>query len=225
MKKVFIINSCLLISFWLNAQKPDAAMSKPTIFNITGMETFQTMSIENQKVTIRTYTKRGIVTAVESYLMTSKIDEITAINLLDTSQLIKDGYSRNYNEEGKMINEAFYNNGSLNPVPKDESTVFVLVEEMPEFPGSKNALRNFIGQNVIYPIIAAENGIQGKVFVTFVVDKDGSVSNTKITRGVDPSLDQEAMRVVNYLPKWKPGKQKGKPVRVSYTVPINFQLQ
>ncbi|MBN2805765.1 MAG: energy transducer TonB [Prolixibacteraceae bacterium] len=108
---------------------------------------------------------------------------------------------------------------------EEESEVFIIVEDMPEFPGGELALRKWIGSNIKYPVIAAENGIQGKVYVTFVVDKDGSISNARIARGVDPSLDQEALRVVNNLPKWKPGKQRGKPVRVSYTVPINFQLQ
>ena len=107
----------------------------------------------------------------------------------------------------------------------NDNEVFVIVEDMPEFPGGELALRKWISTNIKYPVIAAENGIQGKVYVTFVVDKDGSVSNARIARGVDPSLDQEALRVVNSLPKWKPGKQRGKPVRVSYTVPINFQLQ
>lgn len=107
----------------------------------------------------------------------------------------------------------------------EESEIFVVVEDMPEFPGGETALRSFINKNVNYPVIAAENGIQGKVYVRFVVDKDGSVTNAEIARGIDPSLDQEALRVVRTLPKWKPGKQRGKPVRVSYTVPINFQLQ
>jgi protein TonB len=108
---------------------------------------------------------------------------------------------------------------------EEDAEVFVIVEEMPEFPGGELALRKWISNNIKYPVIAAENGIQGKVYVQFVVDRDGSVSNARIARGVDPSLDQEALRVVNSLPKWKPGKQRGKPVRVSYTVPINFQLQ
>lgn len=107
----------------------------------------------------------------------------------------------------------------------EESEIFVVVEDMPEFPGGETALRSYINKNVQYPVIAAENGIQGKVYVRFVVDKDGSVTNAEIARGIDPSLDQEALRVVRTLPKWKPGKQRGKPVRVSYTVPINFQLQ
>lgn len=106
-----------------------------------------------------------------------------------------------------------------------ESEVFIIVEDMPEFPGGEAALRKWIFDHVKYPPIAAENGIQGKVYVQFVVDKDGTITNAKVARPVDPALDQEALRVVNMLPKWKPGKQRGKPVRVSYTVPINFQLQ
>lgn len=105
------------------------------------------------------------------------------------------------------------------------SEVFFIVEDMPEFPGGDLALRAYIANQIKYPVIAQENGIQGKVYVTFVVGKDGSVSNATIARGVDASLDKEALRVVSTLPKWKPGKQRGKPVNVSYTVPINFQLQ
>lgn len=110
-------------------------------------------------------------------------------------------------------------------VEEEDTQVFFIVEDMPEFPGGELALRQFIANSVKYPVIAQENGIQGRVYVTFVVDADGSVSEPRIARGVDPSLDKEALRVVSSLPKWKPGKQRGKPVRVSYTVPINFQLQ
>jgi len=108
------------------------------------------------------------------------------------------------------------------PVKNDE--VFVVVEVMPVFPGGEEALRKWIAESIKYPIPAAENGIQGKVYVTFVVEADGSVSRAKVVRGVDPSLDAEALRVVNALPKWKPGYQKGKAVPVSYTIPINFAL-
>lgn len=107
----------------------------------------------------------------------------------------------------------------------EESQVFFIVEDMPEFPGGELALRKYIANAIKYPVIAQENGIQGKVYVQFVVGKDGSISDARIARGVDPSLDKEALRVVNGLPNWKPGKQRGKPVRVSYTVPINFVLQ
>jgi protein TonB len=108
---------------------------------------------------------------------------------------------------------------------EEANEVFVIVEEMPQFPGGDLALRQWIASNIKYPVIAAENGIQGRVFVQFVVNTDGSITDVRVARGVDPSLDQEAIRVVKTLPKWKPGKQRGKPVRVSYTVPINFQLQ
>ncbi len=105
-----------------------------------------------------------------------------------------------------------------------EEEIFVVVENMPEFPGGTKALNKFIAKTVRYPVIAQENGITGRVFVGFVIDKDGSVSNVKVLRPVDPALDKEAIRVIKAMPKWKPGKQRGKPVRVSYTVPINFQL-
>lgn len=108
---------------------------------------------------------------------------------------------------------------------EEEAQVFFIVEDMPEFPGGDLALRKYIANAIKYPVIAQENGIQGKVYVTFVVGKDGKVTNARIARGVDPSLDKEALRVVNSLPTWKPGKQRGKPVNVSYTVPINFVLQ
>jgi TonB family protein len=103
--------------------------------------------------------------------------------------------------------------------------IFFIVEEMPEFPGGEQALRQFISNSIDYPKVAQGKGIQGKVYVTFVVTKDGNVANATIARGVDPSLDSEALRVVNSLPKWKPGKQRGQAVNVSYTVPINFKLQ
>jgi protein TonB len=107
----------------------------------------------------------------------------------------------------------------------EEEQVFYTVEEMPEPPGGEIGLRNYIKANLKYPPIAQENGVQGKVYVQFVVDVDGSITNAKVPRSVDPALDKEALRVINSLPKWKPGKQRGKAVKVSYTVPINFQLQ
>ncbi|MDA3928204.1 MAG: M56 family metallopeptidase [Prolixibacteraceae bacterium] len=106
-----------------------------------------------------------------------------------------------------------------------DEEVFVIVEDMPEFTGGELALRKHIGTYVKYPAEAAVQGIQGKVYVTFVVGSDGVVKKAKIARGVNPLLDAEAIRVVNSLPKWKPGYQSGKPVAVYYTVPINFQLE
>ncbi|MCQ2251979.1 MAG: energy transducer TonB [Bacteroidales bacterium] len=111
------------------------------------------------------------------------------------------------------------------PEPEEEPQVFFIVEDMPEFPGGEVALRKYIAENVRYPEMAKENDIQGTVYVRFVVDTDGSVKNVEVLRGVDPLLDKEAIRVVQSLPKWKPGKQRGKAVKVSHSVPIKFALQ
>ncbi len=118
----------------------------------------------------------------------------------------------------------------VEPVLTDEeddadAPVFVVVEDMPEFPGGELALRKWISKAIKYPVIAQENGIQGKVYVSFVINKKGAIEDAKILRGIDPSLDKEALRVINSMPTWKPGKQRGKPVKVSYRVPINFVLQ
>ena len=109
---------------------------------------------------------------------------------------------------------------------EEEEVVFVIVESMPEFPGGQQALFKYLSENVKYPVIAQENGIQGRVICQFVVNKDGSIVDVEVVRsGGDPSLDKEAIRVIKSMPKWKPGKQRGKAVRVKYTVPVNFKLQ
>ena len=106
-----------------------------------------------------------------------------------------------------------------------EQEIFQIVEEMPAFPGGEKALLEYVAKNIKYPQIARETGIQGRVFVGFVVEPDGSVSNVKILRGIGGGCDEEAMRVIKSLPKWKPGKQRGKAVRVSYQIPVVFKLQ
>ncbi|MDA3819365.1 MAG: energy transducer TonB [Candidatus Delongbacteria bacterium] len=105
-----------------------------------------------------------------------------------------------------------------------EPIAFAVVEDKPEFPGGDAALMKFLSKHTKYPEIAKENGIQGKVYVQFVIDKNGNVTSVSIVRGVDPYLDKEAKRVVSQLPDWKPGQQRGQPVPVTYIVPINFKL-
>ena len=108
----------------------------------------------------------------------------------------------------------------------EEQTIFEVVEQMPEFPnGGMAGLMQYLSKNIKYPIIAQENGTQGRVTVQFVVNRDGSIVDAKVLRGVDPYLDKEAIRVIMGMPKWKPGMQRGKPVRVKYTVPVMFRLQ
>lgn len=110
--------------------------------------------------------------------------------------------------------------------PVEEEEIFFVAEDMPTFNGKEASIgfREYVGKNLKYPDVAAENGIQGTVYVQFVVEPSGSVSNVKILRGVDPALDKEATRIVQSSPKWVPGKQRGKSVRVSFTFPIKFQL-
>lgn len=103
-------------------------------------------------------------------------------------------------------------------------SVYSIVEEMPKFPGGENAMMKFISENVTYPQEARDKNISGRVFVSFVVEKDGSVNEVKVIRGVDKILDDEAVRVVKAMPKWTPGKQKGEAVRVNYNLPIFFKL-
>ncbi|MBQ8874745.1 MAG: energy transducer TonB, partial [Bacteroides sp.] len=107
----------------------------------------------------------------------------------------------------------------------EEQQIFQVVEEMPEFPGGMGECRQFLGKNIKYPTISQEKGVQGRVIVQFVVNRDGSIVDPVVVRDVDPYLDKEALRVIQMMPKWKPGKQRGKAVRVKYTVPVMFRLQ
>ena len=106
----------------------------------------------------------------------------------------------------------------------DEGEVFEIVEQNPSFPGGNEALMKWLNKNLKYPASAQDNGIQGRVLVQFVVNKDGSIVDPKVLRSVDPALDKEALRVVSAMPKWQPGKQRGKTVRVRFTLPVTFRL-
>ena len=110
-------------------------------------------------------------------------------------------------------------------VEEAEEEVFLVVEEDPEFPGGLDALSKFIADNIKYPQLAKENNITGKVFVSFVVEKDGRVGQVKILRDIGGGCGNEAVRVVKMMPRWKPGKQRGKAVRTQFNLPVNFDLQ
>lgn len=111
------------------------------------------------------------------------------------------------------------------PKHEEEDKVFDIVEQQPMFPGGQTALMKYLSEHTKYPVVAQENGVQGRVTVQFVVEKDGSISDVHVLRGVDPSLDKEAVRVVKSMPRWTPGKQNGINVRVNYRVPVLFRLQ
>lgn len=106
----------------------------------------------------------------------------------------------------------------------EEEKPFLNVEQMPEFPGGPEGLYKYLAQKIVYPPMAKENGISGKVYVTFVIDKEGKVKDASITRGIGAGCDEEAIRVVKAMPQWTPGKQNGKTVPVQYTIPIKFVL-
>lgn len=111
-------------------------------------------------------------------------------------------------------------------IKKEESNApLTIVEQMPAFPGGNAALMQYLAKNVKYPMIAIETGVSGRVVISFVVERDGSISNVKVMKSVDASLDNEAMRVVSGMPKWIPGRQNGNTVRVKYQVPVSFRLQ
>lgn len=108
---------------------------------------------------------------------------------------------------------------------EEENKVFDVVEQMPSYPGGMGALMTYLSNNIKYPVIAEENGIQGRVICTFVVERDGSITDVRVAKSVDPSLDKEACRVIKSMPHWIPGKQNGSAVRVKYTLPVTFRLQ
>lgn len=110
------------------------------------------------------------------------------------------------------------------PQPVNKNSVYDVVEQMPSFPGGISGLRTYLNQNIRYPAEAQENCVQGRVVVSFVVGKDGHISDVTVLRSVDPSLDKEAIRVIRNMPRWSPGKQGGEPVRVRYNVPVSFRL-
>lgn len=118
---------------------------------------------------------------------------------------------------------AFSDNAAAQSQYKGED-VLIVADEMPSFPGGEAAIRENISRNLRYPESAVEKGIEGKVFIKFIVTKDGSVANVTISRSVDAAIDEEALKVVRMLPKFTPGKKDGKPVNVWYSLPISFQL-
>ena len=136
-----------------------------------------------------------------------------------------------YNCENKSEQSALHSENALDMqaesqlVTQDGKEKNTNIDELPSFPGGDAKLREWIKKNMKYPSYAKKNGIEGQVLVVFIVEKDGSISNAEVSWGVDPSLDQEALRIVNKMPKWKPGRQNGVAMRVKYRLPITFMLK
>lgn len=152
-------------------------------------------------------------------------DEMKSQDEIMSSKLSVGSFDVKGNDEGGEVLKAKEVIATEPVKPKEEENkVFEVVEQMPSFPGGNAALMNYLGQNIKYPVIAEENGIQGRVIVQFVVGKDGHISDVRVAKSVDPSLDKEAVRVVKGMPRWIPGKQNGQAVTVRYTLPVTFRL-
>ena len=153
-----------------------------------------------------------------------QVQEVEVLNVVEDNKEVEDVNIQS--EDDKEVEVVIAAPVETPVEEEEEEVIFMVVETMPEFPGGQQALFKYLSENVKYPVIAQENGIQGRVICQFVVNKDGSIVDVEVVRsGGDPSLDKEAIRVIKSMPKWKPGQQRGKAVRVKYTVPVNFKLQ
>ena len=151
--------------------------------------------------------------------------QVTQIQVVEDDVEVEDIELNAEVDQDEVIEEYVYEAPEIEEEDIQEEEVFLSVEENPEFPGGPAKLLEYVQKNLKYPMMARESDIQGRVFVGFVVEKDGSITNVKVMRGIGGGCDEEAVRVVQSLPKFKPGKQRGNPVRVAYTLPIVFKLQ
>ena len=145
------------------------------------------------------------------------------IDIVENDTDIEEDIMASNEDNDEWVDIDSYDIVEVEPEPEEEE-VFMVVEDQPEFPGGTAALLEYLRKNIKYPAICRENNIQGRVIVSFIVNKDGAIVEPEVIKGVNPSLDKEALRVISGMPKWKPGSQRGKPVRVKYTVPVNFRL-
>ena len=152
--------------------------------------------------------------------------QITEIlEIVDDEAEIEESELASVEETGEVVEIADVGNVVVEDIPEEEP-ILQIVEQMPEFPGGMAALMKYLKENINYPRISRENGSQGKAFINFVVNTDGSIQDIEVLRSSsDPYLDKEALRVVGGMPKWNPGKQAGKAVRVRFTLPVTFRLK
>ena len=152
--------------------------------------------------------------------------QVTQIEIVDNEEEIEDEIEIDAEvSQDEVIEEYDFAPAEIEEEEIVEAEIFKVVEVMPEFPGGPAKMMEYIQKNIKYPMMARESDIQGRVFVSFVVEPDGSISNVGVMRGIGGGCDEEAVRVVNSMPKWNPGKQRGTAVRCSFTVPIIFKLQ
>lgn len=151
--------------------------------------------------------------------------QVVKINVVDDDIDVEDDITINVEADQKTEMQAYVPVRVDEEEDAEEQQIFMVVESMPVFPGGEANLYKYLAENIKYPQMAKESGIQGRVFVTFVVERDGSVTDVRVLRGIGGGCDEEAIRVVKAMPKWTPGKQRGKSVRVQYNLPVKFTLQ
>lgn len=149
----------------------------------------------------------------------------TVIEIIDDNIRIDSDFEVDAESDQSMVTPEYEYVEYVDEAPVEEEEIFVIVEENPEFPGGDEARMKFLQDNIVYPSVAKSAGIEGTVIVGFVVERDGSITNVKILRGKAQSIDEEAIRVAKKMPKWKPGKQRGRTVRAQFRMPITFILQ
>lgn len=155
------------------------------------------------------------------------VKQVVKINIVDDNITVDEDITIDVEANENTQVEAYVApvKGIAEEESAEEAQIFMVVESMPEYPGGEPALYSYLAENIKYPQMAKESGIQGRVFVTFVVERDGGVTDVRVLRGIGGGCDEEAIRVVEGMPKWTPGKQRGKSVRVQYNLPVKFTLQ
>lgn len=154
----------------------------------------------------------------------ASVSKADIIDIVENDAEIEETTIASLEDQGEFIDISALEEIVLEPEPEPDDVPFQIVEDMPEFPGGQQALLKYLSDHIKYPSICRENNIQGRVVLQFIVNKDGSIVDVEVIKPVNPSLDKEAVRVVSTMPKWKAGSQRGKPVRVKYTLPVNFRL-
>ncbi len=224
----------------IDQKRQEAEMARLEAIQLSKLQQTEKKREKKQQVKPKVTPKKEIPVARQTQKFTAPVikkdelvkedNQLKAQDKLDASVAVG-----NENVEGSKDRglEAVRNDIAVGTPPPPEppkpapatNKVFEVVEQMPSFPGGDAALMQYLSSHVKYPVVAQENGVQGRVIVSFVVERDGSITDVRTARSVDPSLDKEAMRVVKSMPRWNPGKQNGQAVRVKFNVPVMFRLQ
>lgn len=185
---------------------------------------------------VQEFSTRTVVEEVEEVVLQTQEDQpdpeppeapeiTTEFEVVDDNKEIENELHVDMNDNANTQVVEFTPVETIEEVVEKEEEIFVFVEEQPSFPGGDEELYKFLAENIQYPALARENNVEGKVFVQFVVEKNGSITQVKLVKDIGSGCGQEAMRVVKSMPKWKPGKQRGTAVRSQFTLPIRFKLR